>query len=229
MDWITPQKPAEITENQLIEAILNGHFPINSTLPGERDLAAQMGVTRPTLREALQRLARDGWVEINQGKPTRVCNYWQEGNLAVLAAVAHHQTHLPPDFVPNLLSIRILLAPAYARAAVESHPQQLKGLLEQYSHLPEQAEDYALADWELHHRLTIWSGNPVFTLILNGFQDLYPVMGRRYFQEKTARAASQSFYQGLLDSIDAGDPEKAETVTREAMERSLALWQVMEK
>ena len=34
MDWQPLPKPAEIAENRLLEAILTGHFPINSSLPG---------------------------------------------------------------------------------------------------------------------------------------------------------------------------------------------------
>ena len=60
MNWQPIQKPAEIAESRLLEAILSGSFPINSNLLWERDLAKQLGVTRPTLREVLQRLARDG-------------------------------------------------------------------------------------------------------------------------------------------------------------------------
>lgn len=225
MAWNSPQKPAELTETRLIEAILSGHFPIDSNLPGERELAAQLGVTRPTLREALQRLSRDGWVEINQGKPTRVRNYWQEGSLGVLAAIARHQSSLPPDFVANLLAVRVLLAPAYARAALENNPACLLALLKDYPDLPDEAEAYARADWALHHQLTICSGNPVFTLILNGFRDLYPVMGERYFRRPEARAASQAFYAGLLASLEAGDPAQAEQVTRAAMQTALRLWE----
>lgn len=229
MEWNTPQKPAEITEIRLIEAILNGHFPINETLPGERELAAQLGVTRPTLREALQRLGRDGWIEINQGKPTRVCNYWQEGNLAVLAAIARYRDSLPKDFVSNLLEVRALLAPAYTRAAVENNPDCLLALLTNYPDLPDEAEAFALADWELHHQLTICSGNPVFTLILNGFQDLYPAMGRRYFKTQAGRDASRRFYRDLLECLRDVNPEKAESVAREAMQISNELWISMGK
>ncbi|MEN4099414.1 MAG: GntR family transcriptional regulator, partial [Anaerolineaceae bacterium] len=96
MNWKPPEKPGELTESRLISAILANHFPPGSNLPGERELAVQFGVTRPTLREVLQRLERDGWVEIRQGKPTRVLNYWQEGNLAVLVAVALYQGEPPP-------------------------------------------------------------------------------------------------------------------------------------
>jgi DNA-binding GntR family transcriptional regulator len=55
--WTTAPKPADLAENRLLDAILDGSFPINSNLPPERDLATQLGVTRPTLREALQRLS----------------------------------------------------------------------------------------------------------------------------------------------------------------------------
>jgi GntR family negative regulator for fad regulon and positive regulator of fabA len=229
MNWKTPQKPAEITETRLIEAILNGHFPINSTLPGERELAAQLGVTRPTLREALQRLARDGWVEIHQGKATRVCNYWQEGNLAVLASIALHQANIPDDFVKNLLDIRRLMAPSYSRAAIENKPECLLELLSRYPDLPDEADAYADADWELHRQLTICSGNPVFTLILNGFQNLYPTMGRMYFQNPEARTASQEFYQGLIESAQSNDPAMAEQVTCKAMETSSQIWNTLVK
>jgi len=81
MNWYSPKKPAEIAESRLIQAILTDKFSINSNLPAERELAELLGVTRPTLREALQRLERDGWLEIHQGKPTRIRNYWEEGNL----------------------------------------------------------------------------------------------------------------------------------------------------
>ena len=119
MNSIPLLRPAEYAENQLIDSILSGVYPIASVLPAERELAAQMGVTRPTLREALQRLARDGWLEIRQGKSTRVRDYWQEGSLGVLGALAQRTSDLPDDFVPNLLAVRLALAPAYTRQAVE--------------------------------------------------------------------------------------------------------------
>lgn len=226
MEWTSPKKPAKITEERLIEAILNGKFPLDSNLPGERELAVQLGVTRPTLREALQRMAHDGWVEINQGKPTRVCNYLEEGNLAVLAVLVRHQGAMPDNFVENLLQVRELLAPAYSQAAIENAPDEVQSVLEECLDLDDNPEDFALADWKLHHRLTVCSGNPVFTLILNGFQDLYPVMGEVYFRNPEARAASREFYSGLQKSILSKDSMLAKKVTKQAMEVSVGLWQI---
>ncbi|HNT54628.1 MAG TPA: GntR family transcriptional regulator, partial [Anaerolineaceae bacterium] len=113
MSWEPQLPPAELAESRLITAILDGTYPVNSNLPAERELAGLLGVTRPTLREVLQRLACDGWVAIQHGRSTRVRDYCCEGNIAVLGAMARHQAQMPPDFVPNLLQVRTLLAPAY--------------------------------------------------------------------------------------------------------------------
>lgn len=229
MDWNPPPKPAEITEKRLIEAILDGHFQVNSTLPAERELAEQIGVTRPTLREALQRLARDGWLEINQGKPTRVRNYWVEGNLAVLAEIAKHQDHLPPDFIANLLYIRKLMAPTYTQLAIHNKPTSIIPLLERMQSLPDDPEWYANADWELHNQLTISSGNPIFTLILNGFRDLYPVIGILYFHSRYARDRSHLFYEELLDCARRKDTQRAFDITDQVMRDSIEIWGMIDR
>jgi len=224
MDWTTPEKPAEFTENRLIEAILTKHFPINSTLPAERELATHLGVTRPTLREALQRLARDGWLDIQQGKPTRVRNYLQEGNLGVLSALARFSAYQPNDFIPNLLNIRILMAPSYTRLAIERSPQEVARFTKQHITLSENKQEYASFDWEMHHKLTILSENPIFTLILNGFRELYFPMACVYFQSEKARNTSKAFYHALYQVSITPAPQKAEQITKQVMEESLSLW-----
>jgi len=217
-------RPAEYAENLLIDSILSGVYPIDSVLPAERELAAQMGVTRPTLREALQRLTRDGWLEIRQGKSTRVRDYWQEGSLGVLGALAMRTSDLPGDFVPNLLAVRLALAPAYTRQAVERQAGGVVMMLEDYAGLTDDPRAFATYDWHLHHRLTVLSENPIFTLILNGFSELYPAMAERYFQTTAARTSSRAFYAGLLAAALERDGETAEAITRRVMAASLALW-----
>jgi len=229
LNWSIPEKPAELTENRIVAAFLDGTFPVDSSLPAERELALKLGVTRPTLREALQRLARDGWIEIRQGKPTRVRDYWQEGNLAVLAAIARRRQDLPGNFVPDLLAVRVLLAPAYARLAIERAPRCIISLLESSPATKSSAQEFSSFDWQLHHQLTICSGNPVFTLILNGFQDLYVEMGKLYFSIPETRKSSLSFYEGLLDCARNSDASRAFTLTTQVMEDSLAFWKKIQE
>ncbi len=223
-NWESPLKPTDLTESRLVEAILDGTFPPNHNLPPERDLAQQLGVTRPTLREALQRLSRDGWLEIRQGKPTRVRDYWREGNLLILNAIAVHQANLPKDFVPNLLQIRLLLAPSYTRLAMQNSFKESVRLLETLQQVQDSPEAFTNADLDLHCTLTRLSGNPVFTLILNGFGDLYRKMGLVYFQKQPNRDHSRSFYKKLLSAILSNDPFLVEEVTRRVMEDSINLW-----
>jgi GntR family negative regulator for fad regulon and positive regulator of fabA len=218
-----------MAESRLLEAILSGHFPINSNLPGERELAAQIGVTRPTLREALQRLARDRWLEIQHGKPTRVRDYWREGSLAVLSTLAQSPIHQSSDFVVHMLDLRILIAPAYARQAIKSAPAEIIALLESFSNLDDTPSAFARADWNLHSLLAHHAANPVFQLLLNGFQSLYLLVGDHYFASPECRQHSRDFYQSMLDCTRRAADCDAESLTRRVMEESLALAKKMQK
>jgi GntR family negative regulator for fad regulon and positive regulator of fabA len=221
--WETPLKPTELAENRLVEAILDGTFPINSTLPAERELAEQLGVTRPTLREVLQRLSRDGWLEIHHGKATRVRDYWREGNLMILGTIARYRENIPASFVPNLLQIRLLLAPAYTRLAIENENQQVIEFLEMLQNLPDEADAFVENDLKLHILFTQLSGNPIFTLIFNGFGDLYRATGQVYFANPAGRASSRNFYQKLLSAARLQEYDKAETIVRQVMQESIDL------
>lgn len=224
MNQTLPQRPAEYAENLIIDGILSGRFSVFANLPAERELAAAIGVTRPTLREALQRLARDGWLEIRHGKPTRVRDYWHEGSLGVLSAIARRSSFLPPNFIPNLLDIRLVLAPAYAEQAVQQQPEEVACQLEKAVALDDAPEIYASYDWLLHHRLSVLSGNPIFTLILNGFCELYIPMAVHYFQDLDARRSSRAFYTSLQQAAVEHKPEQAAEITRQAMLYSIDHW-----
>ena len=221
--WDVPEKPAELAENRLVEAILDGTFPINSSLPPERELSEKLGVTRPTLREALQRLSRDGWIEIHHGKSTRVKDYWQDGNLLILTAIAQHQDKMPASFVENLLQVRLVMAPTYTRLAMQNSLNEVIRLLESLTDIDDTAEEFTRRDLDMHKQLTILSKNPVFTLILNGFGDLYLKMGLIYFSSSQSRDHSRSFYKKLLSAVLSNDLFMAEEVTRRVMEDSIAL------
>ncbi|RMG92210.1 MAG: fatty acid metabolism transcriptional regulator FadR [Chloroflexi bacterium] len=224
-NWKAPKKPNHYAEESLVNAILDGTFPPGSTLPGERELAAQLGITRPTLREAIQRLARDGWLTVQQGKPTLVNNFWQDGGLNVLSALVQHGQHLPPNFILNLLEIRLHLAPAYIRAAVANRPDLLEELLAKGLALPDTPEAFAAFDWQLHRELTIASGNPIYTLILNGFAGFYEQIARLYFSRPEARALSREFYGALQTAVFQHNPEQAEQIARNVMQQSIIMWQ----
>lgn len=52
--------------------ILSGEYPVGGQIPTENELCALLGVSRPTLRQALDALAREGWLLRVKGKGTFV-------------------------------------------------------------------------------------------------------------------------------------------------------------
>ncbi len=223
-EWVIPKKPTDLAEQQLLSAILNGSFPIGSSLPPERELAQLLGITRPTLREALQRLSRDGWIQIRQGKSTIIRDYWKDGNLIMLNALSNQPEVLTPAFIASLLEVRAAIAPVYTRLACTRNREQAIALLEGFIDLPDDPVTYAQADQELHHQLTLLSDNAIFTLIYNGFRQLSYQEGLDYFASPQARKHSQAFYRGLLDDFRNNDPDNAAARTAKVMKDSLDYW-----
>src|SRR5687768_10108718 len=64
---LEPQRLYRQIAEQLRSLITGGEFPPGSRLPAERDLAKQLGVSRPSVREALIALEVEGWVEVRTG------------------------------------------------------------------------------------------------------------------------------------------------------------------
>ncbi|MHC4886098.1 MAG: GntR family transcriptional regulator [Planctomycetota bacterium] len=64
---------SEAILNQLRDSIRNGHYRLGERLPTERALCDKLGVSRNTIRRALERLRTDGLLEAKQGAGTFVC------------------------------------------------------------------------------------------------------------------------------------------------------------
>src|SRR6056297_996360 len=122
MEHKQPLRPGPYAEQQIIENILSGHYPPGSFLPAERRLADKLGVTRPTVREALQRLAGEGWLTIRHGKATEVNNFWETGGMRLLGTMVNYSRTLPESMIEHLLELRVILTPPVAGQAAANAP-----------------------------------------------------------------------------------------------------------
>src|ERR1700741_4081514 len=59
--------------DQITALIERGEYGAGKRLPPERDLAVQLGVSRPSVREALIALEVEGFVEVRMGSGIYVC------------------------------------------------------------------------------------------------------------------------------------------------------------
>lgn len=215
---------SDMIEDRLVEMILGGDFPPGAALPLERDLAAGLGVGRPTLREALQRLERDGWLSVRKGQPTRVNDYWRDGNLNIMAALARHHAKAPALFIDYLLELRVALTPAYVRQAVEADAARVVAMLVEHDQLADDPASFADFDWRLQKNLARAAANPVYALMLNSFDTAYLPLATEYFGGAANRRASARFYRRLMEAAMARDGALAAEVARAAMTAAMENW-----
>lgn len=127
---IKAKSPAGFAEKYIIASIWNGRFPPGSILPAERELSELIGVTRTTLREVLQRLARDGWLTIQHGKPTKVNQFMETSGLHILDTLLTLDTENVTKIVEDLLAARTAISPIFMRHAFKANKAEAKALLE---------------------------------------------------------------------------------------------------
>ena len=227
---IKAQSPAGFAEEYIIESIWNNRFPPGTILPAERELSELIGVTRTTLREVLQRLARDGWLTIQHGKPTRVNNFWETSGLNILETLARLDQEKFPQLIDQLLSARTNISGIFLRGAVKNSPQRVLELLAQAEALGDDAEAFAEFDYQLYHQLAFASGNPIYALILNGFQKLYTRIGRYYFAQQPARHCTLAFYQQLAELARAdGKADAVWLLVRQYGADSAKIWNTLKE
>ena len=152
---INAKGPASFAEKYIVRSIWDNKFPPGSILPAERELSELIGVTRTTLREVLQRLARDGWLKIQHGKPTQVNNFWETSGLNILETIADLNPEGFPLLVDQLMSARANVSTIYFRASFRHNPEKAQEILSSAHLLSDDAEAYADFDYRLHHKQQI--------------------------------------------------------------------------
>ncbi|MCW8856007.1 MAG: fatty acid metabolism transcriptional regulator FadR [Kangiella sp.] len=216
--------PAAFAEQYIVESIWNGKFAAGTILPAERELAEIIGVTRTTLREVLQRLARDGWLTIQHGKPTKVNDIWQSATLNVLDTLITLDDEGSMKLADDLLQARTSIASIFLRQAVKNNPEKLLEVLKELDDVSNDADGYIDFDWHFHHSATRASGNPIYTLMLNGFEAIYYKLGRFYFGWEQTRKLAYQYYKDLEVAIGQGDADKVVKILWDYGHESGELW-----
>ncbi|RUO35328.1 fatty acid metabolism transcriptional regulator FadR [Aliidiomarina sanyensis] len=222
--FIKAKSPAGFAEEFIVKSIWKGDFAPGSILPAERELSELIGVTRTTLREVLQRLARDGWLTIQHGKPTRVNNFWETSGLNILETLARLDEEGMPDLVDHLLSARTNISAIYIRQAIRNNPERCAEVLRGAETLEDSAKAFAEFDYYLNHELALASGNPIYVLVLNGFKGLYARIGQFYFSNATGRELARTYYAALGQTVAAADYNGSTNLVRQYGYDSAKIW-----
>src|SRR5690349_11695944 len=98
-------------------AIALGEFTPGQRLPAERDLAAQLGVSRTTVRDALARVVNSGLLEVRRGRSggAFVCQPWTTDSARAVRATLGPRW----DELQSAFDMRLLVEALVARTAAE--------------------------------------------------------------------------------------------------------------
>jgi GntR family transcriptional repressor for pyruvate dehydrogenase complex len=160
----------------LLETLLSGRYAPGEKLPPQRALAADLGVTMSSVREALKRLEQMGLVDVRHGSAMRVRDWREHGGLDVLTHLLFRGDALDAGVLGAILEARALMLRELAGLAAErrsdAQAQRLRVLAQQFAHQAH-PHDAARVDFAFFTEVAQAAGNLVFELILNAIRDLY--------------------------------------------------------
>ena len=213
-DLLTPKRSGVAVTDEAIEKIkemiVSGQWRPGDRLPKEADLAAQLGLSRNSLREAVRALSQLRILDVRQGDGTYVTSLKPQLLLdAVSFAVEVHRDGSVLEF----FEVRRVLEPAAAAMAATRMPEEEIELLR--AHLgqvrPDSSVDELVAnDLEFHKRIAEASGNSVLCSLINGLAS--PTLRGRIWRgvnDEGSWERTQSEHRAILDAISARQPDVA--------------------
>ena len=216
---------ADVIGDQLREGILKGEVAPGDRLPPERELAAQFGTNRNTLREAIRALEAQGLVRARQGDGVRVQDFRETGDFGLLPQLVRLTDSPQREFLfGDLLRIRRTICAEAAVMAAERRTDEQVALLRKLIKQQRAADGDLLTlvttDVAIYRTLVEASGSVVSTLLFNTlhrvvqeFVEIFPQIiwfAPDYLDRMTE----------VVDAIEAGDSARAQQVFSEHLRNS---------
>lgn len=200
--------------NQIRELIRAGVLKPGQKLPTEKELANQLGISRPSFREALRILEAIGMVQTLKGVGTFIAQQASSG--AVDDLVSELFTLGDPfDLIETRDIVESGIAALVAMRASPGDIDQLEAMVstvEAASHPPEHHP--MEPDLEFHYALARLTRNPILMELMQIIADRLKQRVWQTVRPQLINGLAESGILGrhhrkILDAIKAGDPERA--------------------
>jgi len=205
---------------QLRKQILDGEWKPGEKIPSENALIAMMGVSRGTVRQAIQRLAGENLVETRRGEGSFVCT----------RGLDHYfQTSIPlfeigKEEMNKIFVFRSIFESGVAEAAaLRATEEQIRRLEENYEKMrgeTENLEQFVRSDLNFHMLVCECTQNTLVIQVYNSYENL---MGPSILRMTEAIGPDNGIkYHGLiLDAIRSRDAKRARESMSEHMNSNL--------
>ena len=200
---------------ELEKMILEGLLQPGERLPSERQLAQQLDVSRPSLREALQKLEASGLVETRHGGGTFIRNAIADGVTAPLADVFLRHPEAALDFIEFRETLDGISA---YYAALRGTPDDHKMLDERFAAIEDAHERddpglEAQRDAEFHIAIAEASHNVILLHVVRGLLELLRndvIFNRaKLYSRPGQRELLLEHHRLIRDAILSGEADKA--------------------
>jgi GntR family transcriptional regulator, transcriptional repressor for pyruvate dehydrogenase complex len=198
--------------SRIRELIQSGQLPPGSKLPSEQQLAAQLGLSRNLMREAVKALVAVGVLEIRRGDGTYVTSL-EPGVL--LGGLGSAIELLQGETVLELTEVRRLFEPvATALAATRMSADALAQVAEHLAAMRAAKDDVELLnkhDAAFHRAVIAATGNRTLESLLEGISSR-TVRARvwRGMVDDNAAAITLAEHEAIYDALAAGDAQLAQ-------------------
>ena len=203
--------------DQLREQILSGGWKPGDKLPSENELAAQFGVSRVTVRNALQKLSGLGLLETRFGEGSFIRG--PEAGAALNQLVP--MLYLGRETLRDILTFRRMvegpICEIACRRATDGEIAQLAALVEQMERAGADVAAFAQLDSAFHCQLARLTRSSMMQQIYQIIDDAMQSACRQNMRRQSVQAALR-WYKEILAAMQARDSARA----RQAMEQSLA-------
>lgn len=219
---------ASIVE-QILDGIDSGAFPPGTALPAERLLAARLGVSRSSVREAIRVLEHAGILDVRTGSGTYVTDPGAPKVALLRAQAALSGEHSPLD----VMAARHAIEPTCAElAATHRHERDLeliRGSVERQAMLVEAGDDAAQEDIDFHLAVAAATHNPVLLLLVERVVEIMrraPWAELKHASRTDEAGARRDVRQhgAVVAAIDRANPPQAVRAMRahlQSVERDL--------
>ena len=219
LEVLVPRRLYRQIADQLRQLIDDGEFPVGSRLPTERELAEKLGVSRPTVREALIALEVEGRLRIKVGSGIHVIEPRR-----VAAAPVPDPIAGPFEVIGARAIIESAVAEEAARVAKPEDVARLDAVLAEAEVMPSSLEGWVALDRQFHISLAATLGNAVLERCIG---DLFDQRIHPYFQRLAQHMENPATWRAALaehrlvrDAIAARDPAAARAAMAEHLARS---------
>jgi GntR family transcriptional repressor for pyruvate dehydrogenase complex len=198
--------------------ISQGKLKPGDRLPPERELIKQLGVSRPSLREALNSLVAMGFLEVKQAKRTYVKSVASERMRDPLSALIKSDTQKFYDLIEVRKAMEAWDAYYAAQRATEEDLKELERILKDMRHAIEEGRPMVKEDADFHLVIAQATHNTVQIHLMSTVYDLLKESVARVL---TDQGKMKKFYQQhyrIFNAIRGHSPEKARERTLEHLD-----------